>query len=60
VTDTAKIADSFKDTLPMQALQGKSIVLGGSEVYGVNHQFRTVDYIGVIRSGKTVVVGEAK
>jgi branched-chain amino acid transport system substrate-binding protein len=60
VTDTAKIADSFKDTLPMPALQGTSIALGGNDVYGVNHQLRTVDYIGVIRSGKTVVVGETK
>ncbi|CAN5362514.1 ABC transporter substrate-binding protein [soil metagenome] len=60
VSDTTKIAAAFKQTLPMTGLQGTKMVFGGNEVYGKDAQIKTVNYIGVIRDGKTVVVGEAK
>ena len=59
VTDTAKIASTFKDTLPMKGIQGTQMAFGGRDTYGKDAQFKTVNYIGVIRNGKTVVVESA-
>jgi branched-chain amino acid transport system substrate-binding protein len=59
-TDTDKIAASFKDALPMKSIQGTEMTFGGKDVYGKDAQIRTIDYIGVIHDGKTVVVGETK
>ena len=60
VMDTAKARDAFSEVLPMMSVQGEELTLGGKTVYGSDQEIVTVNYIGVVRNGKPVVIGKAK
>lgn len=56
--DPEAVAAAFSKVLPMEALQGDTISLGGKEMYGTDAQFMTVNYVGEIRNGVPVVIGK--
>lgn len=58
--DTTKVAAAFPKALPIKSLQGDEISFGGKATSGVDQQFLTTDYIGVIRGGEPVAVGKIK
>ena len=58
--DTAKIMASFSKALPMKALQGDDMTLGGMNTIGANMQIMTTEYIGVLKDGEPVILGKVK
>lgn len=60
VDDTEKVAASFAKALPMDSVQGDRLTLGGKKNYGIDAQIMSVNYIGVIRDGKPVVLGKTQ
>lgn len=60
VNDTAKVRDSIARVLPMKSVQGEELTLGGKGAYGADQEIATVNYIGVVRNGKPVVIGKAR
>ncbi|OZI74863.1 ABC transporter substrate-binding protein [Bordetella genomosp. 12] len=55
VTDTSAIVNKIESSPSFEGIQG-SIVWGGKEAYGVNHQIATPAYLGIIKGGKAQVV----
>jgi branched-chain amino acid transport system substrate-binding protein len=53
VNDTAKVAASFKDVMPMKSVQG-------GDMNWVPQQIITTEYISVLHDGKPVIKGEIK
>jgi branched-chain amino acid transport system substrate-binding protein len=60
VNNTTKVAASFAKVLPLKSIQGDELTLGGKATSGVNQQIMTVDYVGIIRNGQPVIVGNVK
>ena len=60
VNDTAKVAASFAKALPLESVQGDELTLGGKGSSGGAQQIMTVDYVGIIRNGETVVAGKLR
>ena len=59
VSDTDKVRQSFPKVLPHKSVLGGTIRLGGKETYGIDNQFLTPNYIGVIKDGDVVSLGTA-
>ncbi|RJG03301.1 ABC transporter substrate-binding protein [Noviherbaspirillum sedimenti] len=60
VKDTSKVAASFAKALPMKSVLGEDLTLSGKKNGDLNQQILTVDYVGVIKNGRPVVVGKVK
>jgi branched-chain amino acid transport system substrate-binding protein len=58
VDDTDKVLAALPKVFPFESAQGAKIKLGGKELYGADQQFLTAGYVGVLRDGALVVVGE--
>lgn len=58
--DPVAAAAAFPEVLPMESLQGDMLRLGGADLYGVDAEVLTVNYVGVIRNGEPVVIGKAE
>jgi branched-chain amino acid transport system substrate-binding protein len=57
VSDTDKVRQSFGKALPHKSVLGGTIRLGGKEMYGIDNQFLTPNYIGIIKDGDVVSPG---
>lgn len=57
VEDTDKVGAALEKLTPYKGLQG-NIHWGGMKEYGVNHQILTPTFIGEIKNGKEVVIGQ--
>ena len=55
-TDTEKVRQSIAKVTPFKSVLGDTIRLGGKESYGIDTQFLTPAYIGVIKDGKIPVM----
>jgi len=60
VSDTDKVRQSFAKALPYKSVLGGTIRLGGKETYGIDNQFLTPNYIGIIKDGDVVTAGQAE
>jgi branched-chain amino acid transport system substrate-binding protein len=60
VSDTDKVRQSFAKIFPYKSALGGTITLGGENIYGINNEFLTRNYIGVIKNGDVVTVGTAE
>lgn len=60
VSDTEKVRQSFAKALPYKSVLGGTIRLGGKETYGIDNQFLTPNYIGIIKDGDVVSPGTAE
>lgn len=58
--DPEAAAAAFAKVLPMQGIQGDTLTLGGKDLYGVDAEVITVNYIGAIRNGEPVVIGKTE
>jgi branched-chain amino acid transport system substrate-binding protein len=58
VSDTAKIVAAVPQVMPMDSVQGAKLKLGGKELYGSDQQVVTVGYVGILKNGVPVVVGQ--
>jgi branched-chain amino acid transport system substrate-binding protein len=60
VGDTAKFESGWKKAFPMKAIDGDEIILDPNAMhkYGTDHQAAQYRYIGLIKSGREVVVGK--
>ena len=56
VNDTAKISASFAKALPMDSVQGGKLTLRGI----LNHEIMSDLFVGSIKNGESVVVGDIK
>jgi len=59
VTDTDKVRQSFAKVLPFKSVLGGNVRLGGNESYGIDNQFFTPSYIGIIKNGDVFSAGHA-
>lgn len=57
VDDTDKIRTALEKESPYKGLQG-TIRWGGMKAYGVNHQILTPTFIGMIKNGEQVIIGQ--
>ena len=60
VNNTAKVAAAFAQVLPMDALQGDKLALGGKASSGVDHQIMNANYIGAIKNGEPSIIGKIR
>jgi branched-chain amino acid transport system substrate-binding protein len=60
VNDTAKIAASFGQAVPVSSVQGDELTMGGKADIGMDHQVMTVNYISVIKNGASTIAGKIK
>lgn len=60
VSDTDKVRQAFPKALPHKSVLGGTIRLGGKETYGIDNQFLTPNYIGIIKDGDVVSPGTAE
>lgn len=58
--DPAAAAAAFPKVLPMESVQGDTLTLGGKDLYGVDAEVLTVNYVGAIRNGEPVVIGKTE
>jgi len=58
--DPVAAAAAFPKVLPMESVQGDNLRLGGSDLYGVDAEVLSVNYVGVIRDGEPVVIGKTE
>ena len=57
VDDTDKIRAALDKATPYKGIQGP-IRWGGMKAYGVNHQILTPTFIGMIKNGEQVIIGQ--
>jgi branched-chain amino acid transport system substrate-binding protein len=57
VEDTDKIRLALEKISPYKGLQG-AVRWGGMKAYGVNHQILTPTFIGMIKNGEQVIIGQ--
>lgn len=57
VDDTDKIRAALDKASPYKGIQGP-IRWGGMKAYGVNHQILTPTFIGMIKNGEQVIIGQ--
>lgn len=55
ITDTDKVRDALIAVAPYEGMQG-TLVWGGQELYGNNHQIQAPVFVGVIKDGQEVIV----
>ena len=60
VTDTDKVRQSIPKVMPFKSVQGVEIRNGGKDSYGIDNQFFTPNYIGVIKNGDVDIAGLAE
>jgi len=57
VDDTEKVRAALDKATPYKGIQGP-IRWGGMKAYGVNHQILTPTFIGMIKNGEQVIIGQ--
>lgn len=55
--DAAAAIAALPGIMPVESVQGTDLILGGKEMYGIDAQIMTVNYVGEIRNGVPVVIG---
>ena len=59
VEDTEKVREALEKLTPYNGMQG-SLIWGGQNIYGNDHQIQTPTFVGLIKDGKEVLVEKIK